>query len=178
MFYPASPHTKIALAAILNYFGKALKKDFHPGEIPSELFNNKCGCFVSLHKKDGELRGCIGTVEPHEKHLYDEISRNAVSAAFYDSRFSPLTTDELDDIEISVDVLTIPEEINNEADLDPMIYGVIVSDGSYKKAVLLPSIPGVETVDKQLEIVKRKAGLSFLSNKNLIIYRFTSTRYH
>jgi len=84
----------------------------------------------------------------------------------------------MDDIEFSVDVLTVPEAIHDLDDLDPQIYGVIVTDGNYSRAVLLPSIPTIDTIEKQIDIVKRKAGLSKISNDKLTFYRFTSNRYH
>jgi uncharacterized protein len=178
MYRPKTIYTAIALAAICENM-KGKKDDLPPlGTIPSELLNSRQGCFVSLHKTDGALRGCIGTIDPYERNLVEEISRNAVSAAFNDNRFNPLTEVELDDVELSVDVLTVPEQINSLDDLDPQIFGVIVADNSYHRAVLLPSIPGIDTVDKQIEIVKRKAGLSSASNNKLTFYRFTSNRYH
>lgn len=178
MYQPKTIYTEIALAAIV----KNIKGKKHElpsiGPIPDELFYSRRGCFVSLHKTDGSLRGCIGTIEPFEKNLVEEISRNALSAAFNDSRFNPVNDDEMDEIEISVDVLTIPEQINNLEELDPQIYGVIVTDNSNHRAVLLPSIPGIETVGKQIEIVKRKAGLTKVSDNKLTFYRFTSNRFH
>jgi AMMECR1 domain-containing protein len=117
-------------------------------------------------------------VEPYESSLAEEIERNAVSAAFCDHRFEPITYEDLEDIEISVDVLTKPEKISSFDDLDPLIFGVIVCDDCGNKAVLLPSIPSVDTVERQIEIVKRKAGLAHKCDSKLSFYRFTSNRYH
>jgi AmmeMemoRadiSam system protein A len=178
MYKPVTIYTKIALAAILeNIRGEEIKTQ-SIGPIPPDLLQTRRGCFVSLHLKDGSLRGCIGTIEPFEKCLVDEISRNAISAAFHDTRFNPVTAEEINNIELSVDVLTVPEPIKDMNDLDPEIYGVIVTDNKYNRAVLLPSIPSIDTVEKQIEILKRKAGLSKVSNDKLTFYRFTSNRYH
>ncbi len=177
MYQPQSVYTKIALQSIVNRLSKT-PESLHHGEIPADVLDQRRGCFVSLHKTDGSLRGCIGTIEAQEENLYMEIERNAISAAFNDSRFSSMTYDELEEIEVSVDVLTEPEQIYDLDDLDPLIYGVIVSDGSFSRAVLLPSIPSIDTVEKQIEIVKRKAGLSKKENEDLKFYRFTSNRYH
>ncbi|MCD4731920.1 MAG: AmmeMemoRadiSam system protein A [Bacteroidales bacterium] len=177
MYQPKTIYTKVALETIINFLnGNA--PELSKEKLPKELSETRNGCFVSLHKTDGSLRGCIGTIEPVEENLFSEINRNAVAAAMRDSRFSPLTMEEMDDVEISVDVLTVPEEIFDLDDLDPQIYGVIVSDGASKRAVLLPSIPGIDTVEKQLDIVKRKAGLDHVQNKKLKLLRFTSNRYH
>jgi AmmeMemoRadiSam system protein A len=178
MYKPQTIYTEIALAAILDNIGQKKSVTKPIGAIPPELMQSRCGCFVSLHKSDGTLRGCIGTIEPFEKNLVEEISRNAVSAAFHDNRFDPLAEEELDNVELSVDVLTVPEEISSFDDLDPQIFGVIVTDNTYHRAVLLPSIPTIDTVEKQIEIVKRKAGLAKTDNNKLTFYRFTSNRYH
>ncbi len=178
MYQPKTIYTSIALKAILNYFQKELKDELQSDEGIGDLTKIRRGCFVSIHNRDGSLRGCIGTIEPCESDLSREIYRNAICAAFEDYRFNPLSRDELDDIEISVDVLTVPEEISDFDDLDPLIYGVIVTDNSAHRGVLLPSIQSIDTVEQQIEIVKRKAGLSKIHNRNLKFYRFTSTRYH
>ena len=177
MYQPKSIYTKVALETIIQYL-EGRKAELPEDDIPVELSKTRNGCFVSLHKTDGSLRRCIGTIEPVEENLYNEITRNAIAAAMRDSRFSPLTLEEMDDVEISVDVLTVPEEIFDLDDLDPQIFGVIVTDGAFKRAVLLPSIPGIDTVEKQLDIVKRKAGLEKIKNKKLKFFRFTSNRYH
>lgn len=177
MFQPKSIYAKIAFETILNFL-KGKEDEFPKKQLSKELTENRNGCFVSLHKTDGSLRGCIGTIEPVEENLLKEITRNAVAAAMRDTRFSPLSMEEMDDLEISVDVLTVPEEIFDLDDLDPQIYGVIVKDDGYNRAVLLPSIPGIDTLEKQLDIVKRKAGLEGVKNEKLRFYRFTSNRYH
>lgn len=176
MYQPRNPYTRIAFATIGHYLkeGNVLRLQFK--DLPAALYKKR-GCFVSLHKTNDELRGCIGTIEPQEKTLAEEIKRNALSAAFHDRRFPPLTPDEFDHIKISVDVLTEPERIITADDLDPSIYGLIISDGLYRKGVLLPSIPGIDSVKKQIEIVKKKADLTQTDESKLFFYRFTSTRY-
>jgi len=57
----------------------------------------QAGVFVSIHKKNGDLRGCIGTFEPQEKNIAAEVINNAVSAATHDPRFHPITPEELED---------------------------------------------------------------------------------
>jgi AMMECR1 domain-containing protein len=110
--------------------------------------------------------------------LYFEIISNAISAATNDSRFSPVRAEELESLTVSVDVLGKPELVKNLNELDPLTLGVIVSDGAFSRGVLLPNLEGVDTVEKQLSIAKRKAGLQNYSNGQLKIYSFTSTRYH
>jgi uncharacterized protein (TIGR00296 family) len=162
MYQPKTIYSKVALETIMNFL-KGITLELPKDDIPETLIETRRGCFVSLHKTDGSLRGCIGTIEPVEENLFKEITRNAIAAAFRDSRFSPLTLEKMDEVEISVDILTVPEEI---FDLDDL------------RAVLLPSIPSIDTVEKQINIVKKKAGLNKFKNHQLKFYRFTSNRYH
>ena len=129
-----------------------------PADLPAEMLSAKAGVFVSLHK-DGRLRGCIGTIEPSRCCVAEEIIENAISASSRDPRFSPVREDELDSLEISVDVLAPPEKISSKDELDVKRYGVIVTNGR-NWGLLLPNLDGVETVDEQVSIALRKAGLS------------------
>ncbi|MQY70046.1 MAG: AmmeMemoRadiSam system protein A [Firmicutes bacterium] len=145
-----------------------------PSRIP-EVFQKKAGTFVSLHKK-GKLRGCIGTYLPTQDNLANEIIKNAISAATQDPRFPPVDTSEIKDLEISVDVLSKPEPVKSQCELDPKKYGVIVSK-EWQRGLLLPDLEGVDTVEQQLEIAKQKAGLGGTPVEQLEIQRFTVTRY-
>ena len=148
----------------VNLAKKSIKSYLHNKEyiktdnnIPPFMLEKQAGAFVSIHKY-GALRGCIGTIIPTRKSIAEEIIANAISAAFNDSRFTPVTEDELDDLEINVDILSEPEEVSSTDELDPSKYGIIVSQG-YKRGVLLPDIDGVETIKQQIEIAKNKAGI-------------------
>ena len=120
------------------------------------FFRRRAGCFVSI-KRFGDLRGCIGTLAPVEADLADEIVRNAIAAAFHDPRFGPIQPRELAELSYSVDVLAASEPCS-ESDLDPRVYGVIVSSGA-RRGVLLPDLAGVETVVQQVTIALQKAGI-------------------
>ena len=123
-----------------------------------QLLSLRAPCFVSI-KKDGELRGCIGTVEPARETLAHEIIANAISAAMNDPRFEPVGEDELPHLRYSVDVLLPAEETVLE-DLDPKVFGVIVQDESGgRRGLLLPDIPGIESVEQQVDVAARKAGI-------------------
>ena len=106
--------------------------------------------------------------------IADEIIMNAISACSEDPRFSPVEEDELDDLDINVDVLEKPESIESPADLDPQLYGVIVSRGM-RRGLLLPRLEGVDTPDQQIAISKRKAGIGRFETVNL--QRFEVTRH-
>jgi AmmeMemoRadiSam system protein A len=145
-----------------------------PAEVASEL-RKGAGVFVSIHK-EGMLRGCIGTTEPTKDRAADEIVANAISASTQDPRFDPVEEGELDLLDYSVDLLSESEPVKSESDLDPKVYGVIVSKGG-RRGLLLPDLPGVDTVEEQLRIAKQKAGIS-PSEKGVALERFTVTRYH
>ncbi|AEH50905.1 AmmeMemoRadiSam system protein A [Pseudothermotoga thermarum] len=144
---------------------------------PADLLQRRAGAFVSLHKLDGSLRGCIGTYLPTRKNLAEEIMYNAIAAATEDPRFEPVREEELDEIEVSVDILSEPWQVTFEQymNLDPKKYGVIVMSG-FRRGLLLPDLPGVETPDQQLKIALRKAGIS--PYEKFSIYVFTVERYH
>jgi len=167
-----SAYVKLARETIENYIkqGKIITP---PPGLPEEMINQKAGVFVSL-KKFGDLRGCIGTFMPTQENIAQEIIKNAISAVVDDPRFSPVTASELGDLTISVDVLSLPEEISDISELDPKKYGVIVSSG-YKKGLLLPDLEGVDTAEYQIDIAKRKAGI--YPGEKVKLYRFEVKRY-
>lgn len=129
-----------------------------PSDLPAEMLDRRAGVFVSIHKH-GRLRGCIGTIGPVTNSIAEEIARNAISACSEDPRFPPVRDDELDQLEISVDVLGEPEPVDSQDDLDPQRFGVIVTNGT-RRGLLLPMLDGVDTVDEQIEIAMRKAGIN------------------
>ena len=128
-----------------------------PDDISYELKGSKAGVFVSIHK-NGRLRGCIGTLAPIAKSVAHEIIRNAVSAGLNDSRFEPVTASELPYLTYKVDVLSPPERIPGPQELDVKRYGVIVKSG-YRQGVLLPNLDGIDTVEEQIAIARKKAGI-------------------
>lgn len=143
-----------------------------PEDLPDELKGRR-GVFVSL-KKHGELRGCIGTFEPTQETIAHEIIQNAISSSTRDPRFPPLREEELQEITISVDILSPPEPVSSPCELDPKRYGVIVESG-WRRGLLLPDLEGVDTVEEQLAIAKRKAGI--LEGEDVKLYRFEVKRF-
>jgi MEMO1 family protein len=142
---------------------------------PEGLLAARAGCFVSIKTLDGELRGCIGTIEPQQDNLQEEIIVNAVSAATHDPRFPPITADELTQLKYSVDVLSASEPTRLD-DLDPVQFGVIVEDeNGERRGLLLPDIAGVDTVAKQVEIATRKAGIR--PGEPVRLFRFRVDRF-
>lgn len=143
-------------------------------ELPEEMRRQRAGVFVSI-KKEGRLRGCIGTIQPVQASIAEEIIENAVSAAVRDPRFSPIEPDELDKLSISVDVLGDTEEIDSPDKLDVKRFGVVVTKG-YKRGLLLPNLEGVDTVEEQIAIAKQKAGIG--EREQVRVERFEVVRHY
>lgn len=144
-----------------------------PADLPDEMLKMKAGVFVSL-KKYGQLRGCIGTIEPAYDSVADEIMHNAVSAGTGDPRFSPVSKSELDDLSYSVDVLSKPEPVETIGELDAKRYGVIVMSGQ-RRGLLLPNLEEVDTPVQQVEIAMQKAGIR--KGENISLKRFEVVRH-
>ena len=142
----------------------------------------KAACFVTL-TQDGQLRGCIGTLEAH-RSLLEDVIHNANAAAFHDSRFSPLSSDKFDATEIEISLLSAmqPLVFSSEQDalaqLRPGIDGVLFESGQHR-STFLPQVwqqlPDSQTFMAHL---KNKAGLppDFWSD-DVKLYRYTVTKY-
>lgn len=134
-------------------------------------FSEKKACFVTLtFKANKELRGCIGNLEARQE-LWKEVIENARDAAFSDSRFLPLSKEELEKIKIEVSVLSTPKKIDYEdsKDLKKKIMGkgVIIQRG-FNQATYLPQV--WQQLPVFLEFISslcEKAGLSSSSWKKL-----------
>ncbi|HWR38146.1 MAG TPA: AmmeMemoRadiSam system protein A [Patescibacteria group bacterium] len=143
-----------------------------PLELP-EKAQRAAGVFVSL-KKDGELKGCIGTFAPTQENVAAEIIHNAISAGTRDPRFPAVKASELPEMDISVDILSPAEPVDEMTQLDPKIYGIIIRCDQ-RSGLLLPDLDGVDTVDQQIAIAMQKAGIH--AGEEVEMFRFTVTRY-
>lgn len=152
-------------------------KEYKPDyELPDTMTDEKAGVFVSI-KKDGELRGCIGTTGPVTANVGEEIIRNAISASSEDPRFPPIVKNELNRLSYSVDVLKPPEDIPDKSMLDVKKYGVIVSLGM-KRGLLLPNLDGIDNVDEQIRIAMQKAGIPLSDIDRVSLQRFEVIRHY
>jgi AmmeMemoRadiSam system protein A len=170
----ADPLVTLARRAIEVYVrdGRRIRAEEIPGLRPRQA-----GVFVSLHETGGALRGCIGTLGPTRATIEEEIVGNAISAATRDPRFPPLAVEELDGLDVSVDVLGPPEEIESLEALDPKVYGLIVQTADGRQALLLPDLPGVETAEQQFQITCRK-GCIDPKHDRCRLFRFRVERHH
>jgi len=151
-------YVKLARKTIEKYIIENKVLDSEKINLPKEMKNKRGGIFVSIKNESG-LRGCIGTTGLGvSKTIAKEIVRNAIQAATKDPRFPRIEPWELEDLSITVDVLHVCEPVQNKEDLDPNIYGIIVSSG-HKQGLLLPNLEGIDTVEKQINIALKKAGI-------------------
>jgi AmmeMemoRadiSam system protein A len=155
--YQSDDYVNLARKTIESFIisGKAIDV---PNDLSPELLTSQAGAFVSIHK-EGRLRGCIGTILPTTDCVAMEIIQNAISASTRDTRFNPISPEELPYLEINVDVLTEPEDIASPAELDVKRYGVIVSSGN-RRGLLLPDLEGVDSVEQQISIARQKGGIT------------------
>lgn len=149
------------------------KKIQVPDGILQEMRDTKAGVFVSI-KKEGRLRGCMGTIYAVQPSIAEEIIENAVSAAASDPRFPAIEAEELDRLVISVDVLGDTEKIDSLDKLDVKRYGVVVTKG-YRRGLLLPNLEGVDTVEEQIAVAKQKAGIG--EHEKVELERFEVVRH-
>ena len=167
-----NPYIELARQSVEHYVKTGRVKNL-PEDLPPELIERRAASFVTLNSQ-GRLRGCIGSLEPYREYLAIEIIENAGSACSKDPRFFPVQERELEDLQISVDVLSEPEKISSADKLDVKRYGVIVKSG-YKSGVLLPNLDGVNTVEEQVSIAKDKAGIR--ANESFELWRFEVVRH-
>ena len=132
--------------------------------LKDERLQASCGTFVTL-KINNQLRGCIGNLTATEP-LPDSVRKNAINAAFHDYRFSPLTSEELDRVEVEVSVLTEPQSLEYTDGKDLIsklrvnVDGVIIRKGS-ASATFLPQVwEQLPRPEDFLNHLCQKAGLS------------------
>lgn len=146
-----------------------------PPDNLADYFKARAGCFVSIKTLDGELRGCIGTVEPSQGTLAEEIITNAINAATRDPRFGPVHADELPNLKYSVDVLSLPEPTTMDQ-LEPKTYGVIVEDeNGLRRGLLLPNLQGINSAVQQVAIASGKGGIGH--GDIVKLFRFRAERF-
>lgn len=170
------PFVELARRSIESYVQSG--RQIQAPKVLTEEMRQRAGAFVSLHRL-GRLRGCIGTIEPVEANVAEEIIHNAISAASRDPRFSPVRPSELEELEVKVDVLGKPEPIESTDMLDPKRYGLIIQSRTHpwKRGLLLPDLEGIDSVEQQVYWTRyHKAGISN-PDEPVEMYRFEVKRY-
>ena len=124
------------------------------------------GVFVTI-VKDGVVRGCMGTVEPHEDSCAEEISRSAVMAATIDPWHEPVSKDELEGLDYIISVIGEIRKINSPSELNPHKLGLLIRDGQ-KSALLLPG--EAKTPEWQIFKCKQKAGIPQYKKVEMFVF--------
>lgn len=168
------PYVRLARASIESVVDDGIVMPT-PSGLPHEMYSDRAGAFVSIHE-DGRLRGCIGTITGVRENIAREIIENAVSAAQDDPRFDPIEKSELPKLKITVDILGRAEPVDSPDQLDPKRYGVIVSKDS-RRGLLLPNLEGVDRVEDQISIARKKAGIGE-SEADVRLERFEVVRHY
>jgi AmmeMemoRadiSam system protein A len=166
------PLVELAISSVKHH----LIKNEHltcPDPLPLEM-KGRAGTFVSI-KKNGLLRGCIGTISPKYKNVAEEVIQNAIKAATKDSRFPSIELQEIKELTLSVDLLMEPEQIYNLSSLNVKLYGLIVSSKE-KTGLMLPNLKNIKTIDQQLKTCLKKSGLKETDKYEL--YRFRTKRFY
>lgn len=127
----------IATEVIESYANTGIMPDFQRFQPKEEVLNQKRGIFVTI-KENSHLRGCIGTIEPIYP-IWLGVAKMALSAAFQDPRFNPVSVDELDNLEYEISILSPCQKIDNWHIIELGKDGVIVS-GQGKSGVFLPQV--------------------------------------
>jgi len=166
-----NPYISLAKSAVETYINK--KKVIEvPDGLPEEMTSKKAGTFVTI-KKNGDLRGCIGTYLPTKENIAEEIIQNAITAATEDYRFGPVQEQELPYLTYSVYILEKPELVKDAKELNPEKYGIIIKTLNHplKSALLLPDLDGINTVEQQISVTCEKGGID-PSKEKTVIYKF------
>jgi len=155
------------------------KKDYHLEFIHSQM-KEKRGVFVTLTKK-GELRGCIGFIQPI-KSVYDSVKENALNAAFHDPRFKPLQKEELKEIKIEISVLTLPTKVEFKEPKELLqkltSHPGVILEKSGHQATFLPQVwQELPDPSEFLEHLSWKAGLTTEAWKSAHISIYTVEKF-
>jgi len=125
---------------------------------PTEALREKCGAFVTLHKR-GTLRGCIGFIVA-DKPLFETVVEAARCSAFADPRFPALTGAELKQIDIEISVLSPLRRIESVEEIQVGVHGIVMRSGM-QSGLLLPQVATEYGWDRGTFLAHtcRKAGL-------------------
>jgi hypothetical protein len=162
---------KLARITIEEKINNNKRPDISSLKITDNL-KNQCGAFVTLHK-NGALRGCIGQFEP-KIPLYEVVIDMAISAATRDPRFSPVTKNELDEIDIEISVLTPMKKISSIDEIELGKHGIYIMKNG-RGGTFLPQV-ATETGWSLEEFLghcaRDKAGIGWTGWKDADIYTY------
>ncbi len=175
-----SPKTRqelllIAREAIQTYLSTGSHLEY-PGKPSEELLLHR-GCFVTL-KKNGELRGCIGTFDDSDELIHN-LLRMSVAAAFQDPRFPAVGKQELDQIKIEISVLGPLERIDSIDAIEIGKHGIYVKNGR-RSGTYLPDVATEHHMSREefvMHCAREKAGLSPKECMTAELYRYEVEKF-
>ncbi len=165
---------KIARETIVEYINTGKTLQYDNKELPTAIIQS-AGVFVSLHKKNGELRGCIGRFDSDEP-LYRLIQLMAISSATRDFRFNPVTMDEMSDVEIELSVLSPLHMIQSPDEIELGKHGIYMKKEN-KSGTLLPQVAVQNDWTKEQFLghcSRDKAGIGWDGWKDAELYVYTA----
>jgi len=176
------PIARVSIAEALGRTHETVEDATEDTAKDAKWLQEKAACFVTLKQKD-MLRGCIGTLEAH-RSLLEDVQHNANAAAFRDTRFSPLTSEELDITEIEISLLSLMQSLifSNEqealAQIQPGTDGVVFEFGHYRSTFLPQVWEQLPTTKDFIAHLKTKAGLTsdFWADE-VKLYRYTVSKW-
>jgi hypothetical protein len=137
----------------------------------------KCATFVTLRWRDGDLQGCIGTLEA-DRPIVADVAGNAVAAATRDPRGEHLVLAAIKDLDVELSILSPLERVASFEDIRPGIDGVVLIHKG-RRGTFLPVM--WETFPTKTEFfaqLERKAGLpANYDPKHLEVWRYTATKF-
>jgi AMMECR1 domain-containing protein len=155
---------EIILQAVAHNFGAG---NTLTQALPSP-FEKPLGLFVTA-KKDGEVLGCMGTIQPRQARLADEIFFNLQKAFSQDPRHRPISQYQVEDMEIFLTAVDHPERVEDRDILNPARDSILLRHGS-KEAVVLAG--EAKTLRYMLALAKSKAGIK--TGESFQIYRLST----
>ncbi len=174
-----STHEKKQLLALAHF---SIESGFRPTHEANEplkdapIMKSRSGAFVTI-TKSSRLRGCIGYIQSDDE-LSKTVMDAAYQAAFHDPRFSPLTEEEFDEVQLEISILSEPFPLNSYDDIEIGKHGLILEETG-RKALLLPQVPIEHNMNKDeyLSALCGKAGLyeDYWSENQLKLKAFTAT---
>jgi AMMECR1 domain-containing protein len=170
-----SPHAKLAKSVVEQYI-KARTAFQAPGHLPAE-FAQQRACYVYLLENPGKrLRAMYGQPLPRRASLEEEIITNTTGALLNQLSSPPIRRAELASLAYTVAVLDPLQRISDPAQLNPILFGLVVKSDSGKSAVLLPGRAGIETPHDQIATALREAGIH-TRQETVAMYRFGVSYY-
>jgi AmmeMemoRadiSam system protein A len=168
-------------ASVLARWARARVREALGGPAATPPTDPWCGelgaTFVTLRWRDGDLQGCIGTLEP-ERSLVQDVARNAVAAATRDPRGEPLAPPDLDDLHVELSILSPLEPLAGVHEIRVGIDGVVLQHGM-RRATFLPVMwEHFGDLGEFLAALKHKAGLPHkLPDAELTVWRYTVEKH-